>query len=256
MSKLLVLQIEDRKDEFLNSLMQKNRLVCLQNGIEYMHMKSGPPDVAVYWSKVFELDRIMNSRKDIDMIMWLDSDAFFAQFQTMNPFMLVKMHPKYVIWISPDAPPKYHAPFCAGAFLIKNDTEGRKLIRYWRDLYNKDRWVLKDGRWSTIGDFAGPDYEQGAFIDYMLKNDSWKNRICTLPYYVFNEVECEFPNPLTISIHLAGHYKDDHKQKCQKTIIESYESFSQSGHKYEIFIAIFTITIFILYVMNVKGYLK
>jgi hypothetical protein len=193
----------------------------------------------------------MNSRKDIDMVMWLDSDAFFVQFQTMNPFTLVKMYSDYIMWLSPDAP-KYSAPFCAGAFLIKNDTEGRKLIRYWRDLYNKDRWVLKDGRWSTIGDFAGPDYEQGAFIDNIHQNDLWKHRICTLPYYVFNEVECENPNPLTISIHLAGHYKKDH-HKCQKSILET---FSQTGQKYEIFIAIFTIIIFILYVMNVKGYLK
>ena len=81
-SKILVLQIEDRSDNFLNKLLNENKEICKANGIEYIFMNNTSSTISPYWRKVFEINNIMKKEeyKTIDYIMWLDSDAFLFQF--------------------------------------------------------------------------------------------------------------------------------------------------------------------------------
>jgi hypothetical protein len=210
--RLLVLQIENRDDPMLNAFMKMNRDMCQKHGAEYMFLDSSTVNAPPYWWKVFEIDRIMQNRNDIDLIMWLDSDAFLSQWKRNNPIQLAMQYPKANVFVSPDAPPKYSATFCAGSFLIRNNETGRRLVDKWKDLYNKERWTNKNGHWKTEGSFGGLDYEQGSFIEHFLSQaKEWG--IIILPYYIFNETNCKSPHHDSISTHLAGHYKEN-KEDC------------------------------------------
>lgn len=227
--KLLLLQIEDRSDPMLNAFIDINRKMCKKHGVEYVFLKQGRPDIPHYWWKIFELNRIMQERKDIELVMWLDSDAFLTQWKRINPIQLANAHPNVTMFISPDAPPKYTAKFCAGSFVLRNNENGRHLMSEWQSYYDPSKWEKYDnGRWKTKGYFGGSDYEQGAFIDKLLPYANQKN-ILSLPYYVFNENKCTNPHPDSISIHLAGEYKENHLPECTKLFSSStspLESFT------------------------------
>ena len=77
-SKILVLQIEDRSDNFLNKLLYENKQICKENEMEYIFINNGSDKIPPYWRKVFEINNIINDdkNKNLDYIMWLDSDAF------------------------------------------------------------------------------------------------------------------------------------------------------------------------------------
>lgn len=116
------------------------------------------------------------------------------------------------MWISPDVPTKYSAPFCVGSFIIRNNKECRNIIEEWKTYYNPSDWVKVDtNKWKTDKSFAGTEYEQGSFIEKMLHRKELK--ICVLPYYVFNETNVDKPTDDSISIHLAGEYKDNYDEK-------------------------------------------
>jgi hypothetical protein len=224
--KLLVLQIENRKDDFLFSLIQRNKDVATKYGFDHVFLSHGDETIPHYWQKVFALDQLMHERKDIDLFMWLDSDAFIIQWSKKNVFHLVSNDSQNVMWISPDAP-KYYASFCAGAFLVRNNSQGRDIIGRWKSLYQPKMWTKHDnGSWISNGEFAGPYYEQGAFIEHILPHAN-ELGIKVLPYYVFNEINCDSPNPASITVHLAGNYKDQEKKdECTHTI-KTVEPFAE-----------------------------
>lgn len=227
MEKLLVLQIEDRNTPFLRKLLEHNRSLSKRHGFVYDFRESVNDDVPQYWWKVFVIEKIMQTRPDIEMIMWLDSDAYFAHFEKMNPLRLAAMDPDHHMWISPDAPPKYSAKFCAGSFLVRNNRQGRRIMREWRGLYNPKKWRRSESNpksWATDGFFGGPDYEQGAFIDHLLPRKK-ELGIRLLPYHVFNEISCVAPHPECISIHLAGEYKELFCEACD----QSMRSITEEG---------------------------
>ena len=83
MVNVLVLQIEDRSDDqFLQDSMQINKYICEQNNMQYEFLYKSKDNVPPYWGKVFEIDRILTSNEysNIDYIFWIDSDAFFLNF--------------------------------------------------------------------------------------------------------------------------------------------------------------------------------
>lgn len=62
------------------------------------------------------------------------------------------------------------------------------------------------GRWGTGRPFAGPSYEQGAFIRSLLPEAAALG-IRVLPYHVFGEYRWERPHPDCMVVHLAGEYR-------------------------------------------------
>ena len=186
--------------------MDINKNICEIHGLEYMKITENTFNVPLYWMKVFIIQDIIMKRKDIDYVLWLDSDAVFTHFNIINPMTIIEKYPDFSMWLSRD-PPDWDAPFVAGAFMIKNDIIGRKIMKLWKNKYNKDRWVFKKNSWTTDGKWAGVDYEQGAFIEYILSNEKYKKYICRLRYYIFSDLNCENPHKSSMIIHLAGNYK-------------------------------------------------
>ena len=214
-----MLQIEDRRAPLTDALLERNRRVCAGHGVRYVRRTEGPEGVPPYWWKVFVLLELMERHRDeVDYAMWIDSDAALVHYARMGPLEVVAWRPGFTMWLSPDAPPRFWPPFCAGVFLVRNDGAGRCLMRTWRRLYCPQRWSRDaDGRWSSAGRFAGPDYEQGAFIDHLLHAARWVPRLCVLPYYVFNAVDCAHLHWRTVTVHLAGPYKDLYGETCART---------------------------------------
>lgn len=199
----IVLQMEDRKNSEIETLMSYTRKKTLEYGGHYFFLESFS-ELPPYWRKVFGLRFLMKKFPNTKLFMWVDSDAYIVN----NPLKFLD-DKKYSMWISPDAP-VYTSPFCAGVFIVRNDKKGQQIMNEWTSYFKSETWNFSDGRWSTNGDWAGETYEQGSFIKNILPR-SEELGIKKMPYYVLNEVNCREPNQETSAIHLAGSYKDSMK---------------------------------------------
>jgi len=206
--KVVLLQIEDRFNNRLQTFMNENKEICLKNGIQYISLKKSYYDVPPYWGKIFEIYKIMNENNEIDYVMWLDSDAFFINYSNNKFHDFLKKYEKYSMIFTEDIPP-WEGEFCAGSFIVKNDKIGKDIIKEWISHYHPDKWKYENLKWKTDTQWAGEHYEQGAFIKFILHNDKFVNHIIKLPYYYLNNNNCEHNMNETITVHLAGHYRDD-----------------------------------------------
>ena len=242
---IAVLQIEDRHTPMIDAFIAHNgRQASRQQGIHHVVNTEGIADLPPYWWKVFGLQRLMAERsgggsppsaakggagtpsaakgsersswplRGADLVMWLDSDAYLTPDAAKNVRELARDGSK-IMWLSPDAP-RFDSPFCAGSFVIRNDERGRRLVDDWAALYDPDRWEkdAETGAWRAKGEWAGPDYEQGAFTLHLLS----RPEIASLPWCTFSEVECGSPCEGSISVHLAGPYKDERWEACADII--------------------------------------
>lgn len=205
----IVLQMEDRKQSELETLMSYTSKKTLEYGGQYFFLESFS-ELPPYWRKVFGLQFLMKKFPKTKLFMWVDSDAYLVN----NPLKFID-DKEYSMWISPDAP-RYSSPFCAGVFIVRNDKNGQQIIKEWTSYYKSEDWKFSDGKWSTNGVWAGETYEQGSFIKNLLPR-SEELRIKKMPYHVFSEVNCREPNQETSAIHLAGSYKE-FMQTCISTL--------------------------------------
>jgi hypothetical protein len=211
MVNVLVLQIEDRSDDqFLQDSMQINKDICEQNNMQYEFLYKSKDNVPPYWGKVFEIDRILsnNAYSNIDYVFWIDSDAFFLNFDKNKLYNFLNQYSKYSMIITKDPPP-WKANFNAGSFIVKNDVYGREIVSYWKSLYNSNNWQFENNQWKTNSQYAGDDYEQGSFATYILTNNEYSKHIKVVPYYILNNTSCIENTNETIVSHLAGKYKNN-----------------------------------------------
>lgn len=204
MKKVTVLQIEDRHQPLQDFLLSCTAEQSRALGLQYKFMSSGMADVPPYWWKVFHCLELLRCKDDApDGVLWLDSDATLGR---RDPRELL-VDKKVAMWISPDAKPLYHSPFCAGTFLVRNNARGLAIMQYWASLFKRNEWDNTSGRWTTKGTWAGDNYEQGSFIVNILNRSPYRRWIRILPSYVLNETTWWNPHPRCVCIHLPGEYK-------------------------------------------------
>jgi hypothetical protein len=209
MSNILVLQIEDRiNDKFLNENIQLNKKICNENNLQYKFLYKSHDNVPPYWAKVFEIDKILSDNLNIDYVFWIDSDAFFINFNKNRLTDFLNKYSNYSMIITKDPPP-WTAKFNAGSFIVKNDSHSREIFSYWKSLYNTNNWWIENNKWKTDKPYAGNDYEQGAFATKILTNSQYSRYIKTVPYYILNNTSCTENTTETIVTHLAGNHKDN-----------------------------------------------
>lgn len=221
MSNILVLQIEDRSDNnFLNENMQLNKKICQENNMQYKFLYKSQDNVPPYWGKVFEIDRIISDKNNsnVDYVFWIDSDAFFLHFNKNKLVDFLNKYSEYSMIITTDHPP-WKLKFNAGVFIVKNDSNSREIISYWKSLYNPNNWWIEDNKWKTDKPYSGDDYEQGAFITNILTNNKYSAHIKTVSYYILNNNTCTENTNETIVTHLAGRSKDPLKIANCKNIL-------------------------------------
>lgn len=203
--KILVIQSDDRKLEILTTFMKKNIDFCKKYELAYRNECDVMRHIPPYWRKVVLIEQAMSSQSiDVEWMIWIDSDAWLHDATMLKK--VLRTHTDKIFIASSD-PPVWNSPFNAGFFAVRNNTDGHRLMQAWNDLYDPSRWSFTQGKWHTPGDWAGRDYEQGAFNHDLLKSDEWHKHIYICPWYVFCETDWKKPHRSTAVIHLAGHYK-------------------------------------------------
>ena len=242
MVKIHVLQIENRKDNnLILKMMKKNKQLCEERGIQYTFLEHSSFHVPPYWSKVFEINKILSLSNDNELyVYWIDSDAFFVNFDKLEN--LIQTNTAYSMIISKDMPPWEDGEFNAGSFLVKNDQMGRDIMQTWTLLYDATRWKCNNASWTADSGWSGSDYEQGSFIDHILLNKKYVNAIKQLPYYILNNNSCRSVED-TIVTHLA----QDHKENIQtvaecEPIIEAFTEYTTDNY----FVLLFVFLAFLI----------
>lgn len=211
-----VLQIENRRERVLDAFIAHNAQQAFEQGFEHVVSREGMEGLPPYWWKIAGLKRLMAERPHLDLVMWLDSDAYVTRSALRGIRRLAAEDPEQVMWVSPDAP-RWPAPFCAGAFVIRNTPRGRWIVDTWLSFYDPARWrrdaAEAGGRWRARGSWGGADYEQGAFAVNLLPH---KRRlgIAVCPWRVFGAVDCQPSSEDSIVVHLAGRYKEERGESC------------------------------------------
>ena len=180
--RIAVVQYETRDDDTLNRLMSQNKSYAQKHNYDYYSVyASGAEDtIPPYWAKVYVMQSVFNDNYDV--VLMIDSDACVHN-QDIKIENVLQTYPNKSFFYSPD-PPLYPAKFNAGVVLACKP-DGPKVIDDWMRLYDPKRWIRdsSDKTWTCKGQWAGPDYEQGAFTKFILENESYplKSALQELP---------------------------------------------------------------------------
>jgi hypothetical protein len=201
--KVAMLQIENRKNDYYEWCIKKNKAYCDKHEIDHILMRQGPINLPPYWYKVFVFLDLMNQNKH-DIICWMDSDAYVHDVKyDLRNFFNTGSH---TMITAPD-PPGMGSDFMAAVYMCRNDPQGRQIFQEWTKYFDPRKWVKINGSWKYIGhgNWAGIDYEQGSFAKYILPK--YKHLIRSVPWYVFHEINCTDPHSECWSVHIPGHIK-------------------------------------------------
>lgn len=259
--KICVLQIEDRNDTFINKLMKSNESICKSNDIEYKFLKKSSEHVPPYWGKIKEIKKILDTHSEFDYVFWVDSDAFFINFNKERLLKFLEKYNSYSFICTKDMPP-WSGNFNAGVFIVKNNEIGKSILDKWLSYYHENVWSYDNDtqKWSTTAVWAGEEYEQGSFSKFIINDPAFMNDIISLPYYYLNNNNCEDHQDETLLVHLAGEHKTNETTKngCKKLIINDdkiiEEFYSSDENKiYDKLLTILLIFLFIL-ILILLGY--
>jgi len=237
-------------------MINKNNIFCNKNNIIYKFIEQSTENVPPYWAKVFETNKILNENNDIDYVIWVDSDAFFIDSNSNKLNNLLNKYSNYSMIISSDMPPWEYNDFNAGVYIIKNDENGKNILNKWLSYYNKDKWNFNNlnNKWICNGPWAGIDYEQGSFVEYILKDNEYNKYIIKLPYYILNNNNCTDYNDISLTTHLAGDYKNDLSiyNDCNKfleNIIENFNNKNNNNNNNKL-LYLFIIILLLIFISN------
>jgi hypothetical protein len=132
--------------------------------------------------------------------MWLDMDA--VVYDLGRPLDDVGRADK-VFLCAPD-PPGLASRFNAGVWIVRNTPAGHALMAAWFANYRPSDWTRSpDGRWSTASDWAGANYEQGAFVEHVLPRHAASIEI--LPWETLQGVSPATPGAFALHLFSTGH---------------------------------------------------
>ena len=162
--RVCVLQFDDREGADENELVEQNVRYSREAGYSHEFVSRVEPLVPPYWGKVLACLGAAESGL-YDAILFLDTDAAVMDFE----FRVETLFGDASIFCSSGGRDDAKN---AGVFAFRCP-EALDLLNDWMDLYDPSRWtVADDGTWSCSGEWAGPDYEQGAL-----------NKLLSLPKY-------------------------------------------------------------------------
>ena len=213
-SHVVVFQYETRKENYLLALMKKNQEFCVNHGYRYYCMSHAVPFPA-YWVKVWIGLDLMITMNEGDILMWLDSDAVFVNPSTRIESLFDHLSPSTVFLASADPHP-WPSIFNAGVFAIKVTPQSLLLMQDWLNCYNPSRWAKTlQNAWIAKGVWAGDDYEQGAFVRWIVPKHRKRIHLC--PPDVFCCVESrDFPSEA-----ITSHFCGSHKKRIKDFLLQN-----------------------------------
>jgi len=196
-----VLQYDNRplSEEYL-ILQKSNRDYCERHGYDYLFYQR-TFDIPPYWVKVLLVRHILLTGR-YKGVLWLDTDAVIHN-SSLSLYGLTRLKSdRFHFYYSADNP-RWSSPFNAGVFLVRNTRIGRHIMDTWLNAYNPLLWTNDvDLGWYTEGDWAGPNYEQGAFVEQVMP--VYQQYMCCLPAEVLQGTEI---SPSAFTLHFAAKLK-------------------------------------------------
>ncbi len=202
---VIIVQYDNRSDRALRLLMHYTEDYCLEHGYTYISPTESY-ELPTYWIKVALVKKLLETKKRPGrelVVGWVDSDAVFVRNVSVESIMSMAPGKDFVSCLDPGSKTDMNA----GVFFIRYSETTLKLMTEWMSCYIPSRWSKDaEGKWKTMGRWAGPDYEQGSFNEQILPK--YYNNIILFPEKVFANYEPWY-NEETIICHFM--YK--HKKK-------------------------------------------
>lgn len=173
-------------------LVRENRHICHQSPTcRHFFEASNNSKYPVYWAKIYQVLSFMRQRKACNIILFLDTDTVIK----VNVERIVERLSSYSMLISNDAAMNpwtlgfFHKPFNAGAWMVRNNMKGLRILEMWMSTFRSNNWIIHNNTWSCPGcEWAGPSYEQGAFSHTVLPQ--YYKYIKIVSYKLLNNPGC------------------------------------------------------------------
>lgn len=171
---ILCIQCDNRKGiEFVENSKKINLFACKHFGFKYNFsdkLINGNP----YINKIIYLREQMN--KNCEYIMWLDSDAFILP--SFNIYCIINNFSDKSLFAASDGDAvlelrggrgeiiysmlqKFHPIFCAGIFIIKNNSKGKEIVDFMIEHLTNPEKIRMYEKIDPTRIWAGFTYEQG-----------------------------------------------------------------------------------------------
>jgi hypothetical protein len=202
MSKVVIVQFDDRSDEELGPLahlVARNAAYAAERGYTHAFIRGHDNQVPVFWHKVALIERYLGEH---EFVAWLDTDAVVHDFQLdieglfTGPEMMV---------FSPDLPIyPVPLPFNAGVFFCRGE-RARALMQEWQALYPAHLWRKQAGAWNFQEHvWAGPAYEQGSFAEKLYSRYAGTPAFRSLSW---RQLQSPYPLPESLTLHFANMFR-------------------------------------------------
>ena len=206
--KIVIITLEDRPlIELLNIHNRSVQQYADYHGYEYRFLNNFNSPLPVYWKKLHWMQQVLEEGVS-DYVLWLDSDTIIP-----NPRVplstIVDYAPSASIYIAKDYPYISISAFCAGVFLIRNNSIGRQFVADCLDSSVNNPKCLVDDKPVLNGRWAGECYEQGA-MNRLIK-EQYSTYTCNVPPTLITNAPTQFTNFNAVIVHCPGN-----KDACVK----------------------------------------
>lgn len=177
-----------------------NQAYCKRWGYEHRLVTGGYSDVPPYWAKVMLARDVLRAEPGCRGVFWLDTDAIVVDHS--QPLeTLASGH-----FVGAPDNPQWSSPFCAGVWLVRGTPQGRAVVEDWAASYSPVAWTRPwwpGSKWTCSGPWAGPDYEQGAFVERMMPRHA--DAIKIVYWQRLQSIEL---GPTVFVCHFAGEFRN------------------------------------------------
>jgi ABC-type sugar transport system permease subunit len=174
---ICIVTIETRKMKLLD-LHNKNisDYVKLHN-YRYIFKDNYQSELPLYWWKLQVILEIFNEYgKDVDYVMWMDSDTIICHPEIPLE-LLLNLSKNSSTFIGTDWEKK---TLNAGIFIVKNDQDGKYFLNECLYLYMNSIKCNKSGKFTLDGRWAGRCYEQG-MMNHLLNSSKYRKMWYKIP---------------------------------------------------------------------------
>lgn len=216
--KITIVSLDTRKNELVDLHNNNVNNYAMKHNYKYNFydnlIENKNKNFPVYWLKLILIKELMEKENDDDYFLWLDTDAMIID-DDVPIETLINLSPDSSIFIGcdffTDILP-FTKIYCAGVFLLKNDTISYQFINQCLLNFEKNTFC-KDSNNNYIlnGSWAGECYEQGVMNQILKTNEYFQKYLFTIP------------NEFVSNTHLPAfgvvilHMFDRNKDKITKT---------------------------------------
>jgi hypothetical protein len=198
--KVAIVQFDNRPLAQLGALprlLQRNHDYAVRHGYGFHFIDQVTVDLPVYWQKPTLCRRALEGGYDV--VLWLDTDAVVHDLDRRIEDLFVGGE----AMVAAGDNPHWDSPFNAGVFAVRGP-DGAGLMARWAALFAGTGWTRTETAWICQEDWAGPSFEQGAFVRHLLPEltDTGALRLAD-----WRTLQSPFPMQGTFTVHFAGPFK-------------------------------------------------